>query len=230
VLSRLSRHVGFVVAPDVTRTVLRHIDFVRLTLPRVLVVLVSSTGIVSNRVVEVADQLTQDDLQTCANYLNAHFSGRTLPEIRSQLLEMMTAEKAAYDSLLAKVVAIGSAAFAADDAPRAVFLDGTSHMLEHSGTVDMERLRALFKTFEEKSRLVRILNACLDGDGVRVLIGHENPEPDLVDVAVVATRVGGDQGFGVGVLGSTRMEYPRVLAVVDQVARTVSETIRDLEP
>ena len=88
-------------------------------------------------------------------------------------------------------------------------------------------MRALFKTFEEKSRLVRLLNACLSGDGIRVLIGHENPDPDLRDLSLVAARcaVEGDEGFGLGVLGSTRMEYAHVVALVDHVARAVSDVL-----
>ena len=89
-------------------------------------------------------------------------------------------------------------------------------------------MRALFRTFEEKSRLVRILNACIAGDGIRVLIGHENPDPELRDLSLVTAscRVEGEPGFGLGVLGSTRMEYAHVVSLVDHVARAVSEILR----
>jgi heat-inducible transcriptional repressor len=89
-------------------------------------------------------------------------------------------------------------------------------------------MRALFRTFEEKSRLVRILNACIAGDGIRVLIGHENPDPELRDLALVTAScpVEGAPGVGLGVLGSTRMEYAHVVSLVDHVARAVSDILR----
>jgi heat-inducible transcriptional repressor len=231
-LSRLSRSVAFVVAPALERTTFQHIDLVRLSGPKVLVVMVSSAGILTHKVIEVEEPVVQDELQTCANYLNTHFAGQTLSTIRARLLQMMGEEKAAYDSLLQKVVRVGERAFT-DDVGRAtsVFLDGTSYILDQASFSDLDRLRSLFKTFEEKNRLVKILNACMAGTGVRILIGHENPEPDLADMAVVtaAYPVDGAPGFGVGVLGSTRMEYARVIALVDHVGRGVASALEDLK-
>ena len=227
-LSRLSRHVGFVLAPDIAATSFRHIDLVALAHPRVLVVMVSATGIVTNKVVEVEEKLSPEDLQACANYLNANYSGQTLSAIRAQLLDLMKEEKALYDSLLQKVVALGERAFAVEEGEASVYLDGTSSILEHVG--DVERMRALFRTFEEKGRLVKILNACLSGEGIRILIGHENPDPGLRDLALVTARcpVEGETGWGLGVRGSTRMEYAHVVALVDHVSRAVSDVLRGL--
>jgi heat-inducible transcriptional repressor len=227
-LSRLSRHVGFVLAPDIARATFRHIDFVPLAHPRVLVVMVSSTGLVTHKVIELAAPVPPEELQACANYLNQSFTGMSLGDIRRRLLELMSEEKAQYDSLLQKVVALGGRAFEADGGEASVYLDGTSNIIARPEFEDVEKMRALFKTFEEKSRLVRLLNACLSGDGIRVLIGHENP-PDLRDLSLVAARCavdGDEEGFGLGVLGSTRMEYAHVVALVDHVARAVSDVLR----
>jgi heat-inducible transcriptional repressor len=91
-------------------------------------------------------------------------------------------------------------------------------------------MRALFKTFEEKSRLVKILNACLSGDGLRIIIGHENPDPELHDMAMVTARyaLDGEPGFGLGVMGSTRMEYARMITLVDHVGRAVARALAEL--
>src|SRR5262249_14960808 len=110
-LSRLSRHVGFVLAPDIARTSFRHIDLVPLVHPRVLVVMVSATGLVTHKVIEVEERLEPAQLTECANYLNVHFTGMPLARIRTRLLEMMGEEKALYDSLLQRVVALGERAF-----------------------------------------------------------------------------------------------------------------------
>ncbi len=225
-LSRLSRHVGFVLAPDIARTSFRHIDLVPLAHPRVLVVMVSASGLVTHKVIEVTEKLGPEDLQACANYLNTHFSGMSLADIRRRLLELMTEEKALYDALLKKVVPLGERVFDLDT-EGSVYLDGTSNILARPEFDDLERMRALVKTFEEKGRLVQILNACLSGDGIRVLIGHENPDPELRDLSLVTARVEGDDGgLGLGVLGSTRMEYAHVVSLVDHVARAVAEVLR----
>ena len=152
----------------------------------------------------------------------------TLAEIRTRLLELMKQEKALYDTLLQNVVALGERAFSVSESEASVYLDGTSNILVRPEFDDVERMHALFRTFEEKSRLVRILNACIAGDGIRVLIGHENPDPGLRDMSLVTAscRVEGEPGFGVGVLGSTRMEYAHVVSLVDHVARAVSQILQ----
>jgi heat-inducible transcriptional repressor len=227
-LSRLSRHVGFVLAPDIAKTSFRHVDLVDLGHPRVLVVMVSASGIVTHKVVDVEERISPTDLQACANYLNAHFTGVPLGEIRTRLLDLMKEEKALYDKLLQRVVALGERAFSVSQGDAAVYIDGTSNILSLPEFDDLERMRALFRTFEEKGRLVRILNACIAGEGIRVLIGHENPDPELRGLSLVAARceLEGAPGVGLGVLGSTRMEYAHVVSLVDHVARAVSEILR----
>jgi heat-inducible transcriptional repressor len=231
VLSRLTRNVGFVLAPEISRATFRHLDLVRLPHPRILVVMVSRGGLVTSKVIEVDEPIEQDDLQACANYLNAHFSGLTLGAIHAQLVQLMGEEKALYDTLLQNVAAVGQRAFAVEGETANVYLGGTSNILDHPEfEANVHRMRALFKTFEEKSRLVKILNACLAGDGLRIIIGHEIPDPELQDLALVTAtyRVDGETACGVGVMGATRMEYGRVVALVDHIARAVSRTLEEL--
>jgi heat-inducible transcriptional repressor len=229
-LSRLSRQVGFVLAPEMQRTSFRHIDLVRLPHPRILVVMVSGAGLVTHKVIEMEEELTQDDLQACANYLNAHFTGMTLATIRARLLDMMGEEAALYDLLLKRVVSVGERAFAATSDGVSVYLDGASNMLEQAEFEDVRRMRSLLRTFEEKDRLVKILNACLSGGGVRVIIGHENRDPELRGMTLVTASypAQGEASWGLGVMGSTRMEYARVMALVDHVARTLARTLQEL--
>lgn len=229
-LSQLTRNVGFVLAPDISGSSFRHIDLVPLPPPRVLVVMVSATGLITNKVIELDEQPPPEQLQECANYLNQHFAGMHLGAIRRRLLELMREEKAAYDRLLHQVVTVGERAFSGTSGEGNLYLDGTSHMLDQAHGEDLERLRSLFRTFEEKTRLVKILNACIGGEGLRILIGRENPEPGLREMSLVAAAypVAGEAGFGVGVLGSTRMEYARVIALVDHVARAFADALAEL--
>jgi heat-inducible transcriptional repressor len=231
ILSRLTHNVGFVLEREMGRDTFRRLDLVRLPHPRILVVMVSRRGLVSSKVIEVEDSIDQDGLQACANYLNSHFSGLTLPAIHAQLLELMKQEKALYDSLLQKVVSVGPRAFAVGSDTASVYLGGTSNILDQPEfEANLARMRTLFKTFEEKSRLVKILNACLAGDGLRIIIGHEIPDPEWQDLALVTASypVAGETGCGVGVMGATRMEYARVVALVDHIARSVSRTLQEL--
>jgi heat-inducible transcriptional repressor len=229
-LSRLSGQVGFVLAPDLAKATFRHLDLVRLSHPRFLVVMVSQSGIATSKIVEVEEPLGPEQLQACANYLNSHFAGLSLAEIHSRLLDLMKQERALYDSLLKSVVALGERAFAASPADKDIYLDGTSNMLDPKVFEDLDRMKALFRTFEEKSRLVRILNACMAGDGLRIVIGRENPEPDLRETSLVTASydLEGADGFGLGVLGSTRMEYASAVTLVDHVARAVSQMLREM--
>ena len=231
ILSRQSGKVGFVLAPEPEAAAFRHVDLVRLPHPRILVVLVSMSGLVTNKVIEVEDEMTQDELQACANYLNVHFSGLELPAIRQRLLELMQQEKALYDSLLKRAVSVGERAFSgAGEA--SVYLDGASNILLQPELADRDRMQALFKAFEEKGRLVKILNACLSPRGVRITIGHENPDPDLHSVALVTATIPleAGAGWGLGVMGSTRMEYARMIVLVEHVARALDQALKDLRP
>jgi heat-inducible transcriptional repressor len=229
VLSKHSGNVGFVLVPDIGGTTFRHVDLVRLPHPRILVVMVARSGLVTNKVIEVDDQLTQDDLQACANYLNTHFAGLDLAAIRARLLELMTQEKALYDSLLKSVVSVGGRAFAGQGEPD-LYLDGTSNILDKAEFDDADRIRGVFKAFEEKSRLVKIVNACLSQQGVRIVIGQENPDPALRNTAMVVAscQIEGDATWGLGVVGSTRMEYARMIALVEHVAAALNRTLEEL--
>jgi heat-inducible transcriptional repressor len=231
VLSRQSGNVGFVLVPDLDAATFRHVDLVRLPHPRILVVLVSMTGLVTNKIIDLDEEMSQDDLQACANYLNVNFSGLALPAIRRRLLELMNEDKALYDSLLKRAASVAERAFAGTSEP-SVYLDGASNILRQRELVDGDRMRALFQAFEEKGRLVKILNACLSPRGVRITIGHENPDPDLHSVALVTATIPLEAGlgWGLGVMGSTRMEYPRMIALVEHVARALDQALKEFRP
>lgn len=228
VLSRHSGRMGFVLVPDLGQTTFRHIDLIRLPPPRILVVMVSSTGLVTNRLIEIDDEISQDELHACANYLNTHFAGLGLDAIRARILELMGQEKALYDSLLKNVVSVGERAFAGEGVPD-VYLDGASNILDPREQ-DLDRMRALFRTFEEKTRLVKILNACLSSEGVRITIGSENPDPELHRMALVTATfpLEGEGAWGLGVLGSTRMEYARMITLVEHVARALAQALQGI--
>ncbi len=226
VLSRLSHQIGVVVTPNVSRVRLRHIEFVRLAPRRVVAIIVAETGVVHNKVFETEEDYVQDQLDRAGRFLTDTFGGSTLLEIRERIMTMMAEEKASFDRPLHDALALGRASVEGTSAPaegHSVFVDGTSNLLGAPEFGDADRLRAVLKTFEEKHHIVHILNRCIEEGraGVRVLIGSETHVPDLQRCTLVASAYGpeGTPLGALGVVGPTRMEYAKAVALVDYVSR-----------
>ena len=226
VLSQVSHQIGVVVTPNVSELRLRHIEFVRLAPRRVVAVIVADTGVIHNKVLDAEEDYAQDHLDRAGRYLTDEFQGRTLPDIRERILAMMAEEKALYDQLLHDALTLARASV--DAVPEAaagsqIYVDGTSNLLDVPELADVERLRVIFRAFEEKSRLVRILNRCLDEGrtGVRVFIGSEAHIPDVNNLTLITSPYGpeGAPRGALGVIGPMRMEYARAVALVDYVSR-----------
>ena len=229
-LSQLSDNVGIVVSPSSTRDILQHIEFVRLPDARILVITVSRAGRVQNRVIRSEGDFAQDELNATSRYLIENFHGWTLAEIRDELLRRMSEEKALYDQFLRNAVLLCSQSLQEGDQPD-VFIEGASNIIAKPDFADTERMRALFKMFEQKSRIVKILNECIENasrEAVAVRIGSENRFADLRDCTVIASACvypGGGTVGSIGVVGPTRLEYERLIAVVDYIARLFDRAV-----
>jgi heat-inducible transcriptional repressor len=231
-LSLISDNVGVALSPSTSQHTLRQIEFVQLTDGRILVITVSETGFVQDRVVRLDEEIPQDDLDRTARFITEHYRGCSLPEIRASLLERMSEEKALYDRLLKTAILVCDRSFAMDEGTNGVYVDGTLKMIEKQDFADTERMRSLFRMFEEKSRLVKILNECLAerSDGkVCIQIGAENRVSALRDCTIVASplHIGDRIVGGIGVVGPTRMEYARVISAVDYVAKLFERVLLD---
>jgi heat-inducible transcriptional repressor len=231
-LSRLSRHMGVVVSPHIVRVRLRDIEFVKLGPRRVLVIIVAASQMIHNKMIEIDEDLDQERLDRIGRYLTETFKDHTLPEIRDRILEMMNQEKTLYDTLLRDALKLGQASVEnveTEEGTGRVFMDGTANLLAEPEFNSIDRLKGLFRTFEEKHELLRVLNSCLEQDaaGVRVLIGSENPSRQMSDCALVAATYGvpGATLGTLGIIGPTRMEYARAIALVDSVARLFSNSL-----
>ena len=229
-LSALSNNVGIVVSPSLADDRLQHIEFVNLSDNRILVVLVSAQNLVHNKIVRLNIQLTREELEQTANYLNGAFSGKSLVEIRAEIIRLMHEEKTLFDKLLQTAVILCSQSIEDDeDKLGEVYIDGTSNILTKGDFADLERLRDLLRTIGEKSRLVEILSECIgrenaSADGVQVVIGRENRSPSLQNCSLISApyRIGGSSAIGtLSVLGPTRIEYARMISIVSYVARTL---------
>src|SRR6185369_13298610 len=206
VLSALSQNVGIVVSPSLADNRLKHIEFVQLPDKRILVVLVSTAGIIHNKVVRISDEFTQDELDRTARYLNTEFSGMSLLTIRARVVELMNEEKALYDRLLQNAVLLCERSLEGEETIGGeVYVDGASNILTKPDFDDVERMRDLFRMFEEKSRLIKILNECVHeqpfaGD-VHVVIGREHPTDSMRSCALITAPYQVGQNGGVGTLG-----------------------------
>jgi heat-inducible transcriptional repressor len=229
-LSTLSKNVGIVVSPSLADDRLQHIEFVGLSDNRILVVLVSAPNIVHNKIIRLNMSLGREELERTANYLNSEFVGKSLSEIRAEILKLMHEEKTLFDKLLQTAVILCSQSIE-DDADRLgeVYIDGTSNMLSMGDFADLERLRELLSTIGEKSRLLQILNECVAREPaamgqVQILIGSENRSPSLQNCTLISApyRIGDSSAVGsLSVLGPTRIEYARMISIVSYVAQTL---------
>ena len=232
-LSQFSENVGIVVSPSIAHDVIKHIDFVRLSDGRILVITVSRAGLVQDRLVRIDEDLSQDELNSTANYVNANFSGMSLSAIRAELLKRLSEEKALYDRLLQNAMMICNRGLEdTEQTPPDVFVEGASNIVTKPDFADAERMRELLRLFEEKSRLIKILTECLGGDAaqpVAIRIGAENSLPGLRRCAVITSYYGyGDQIVGsVGVVGPVRMEYARMIGIVNYIARLLEQALAD---
>jgi heat-inducible transcriptional repressor len=229
-LFRVSHHLGFALTPAVEDT-LQRIDFVPLDGSRVLVVVISAGGDVTNKVITYPGPISRDELLEAANYLSEQFAGFTLSETRVAVLERMRQDRILYDELLARALRLAGLTLEELPAETSMFVAGMPALLEvdlsEDGTA-MATLRTILSMIEEKHRLVRLLTAYIDQPGVTVVIGHEHTAPDLRNFSLVAaTYTDGQRTGTIGILGPTRMKYSRAIAAVDSVSQAVTRVLAD---
>ncbi len=226
-LSRLTRHVGCFVSAPIGDAVLKHIEFVKLHERRILTVFVDRTGVVSHRILEAGQDYSQEDLDRAGRYLTSEFEGQTLRQIRARLVSLMAEEKATFDRLLKNAITLGSSYLDAESDQRKVIVDGTANILKVPELAEAGTMHRLFATFEEKHRLVTLIDRCIDQPGVRVVIGQEAADPALDSLSFVVSqyRLGEQVSGSIGVVGPTRMEYERAMALVGYISRLLSSLL-----
>jgi heat-inducible transcriptional repressor len=223
-LSSLSQFVGVVMAPR-RPTVFRHIEFLSLSDRRVLVILVSPEGDVQNRVIHTEAAFTQSQLQEAANFLNAHYSGLTIDQVRERLLTEVEALRGEIASLMVKAVDVSSQAIETQDE---VVVAGERNLLSVSEfSSDMGNLRKMFDLFEHKTQLMRLLEVSNQAEGVRIFIGGESKVVPYEELSVVSApyEVDGKVVGTLGVIGPQRMPYDRMIQIVDITSKLVSNAL-----
>lgn len=229
-LAGLSQGAGLVLVPK-QELQIKHIEFVPLGPGKALAVLVGVDGSVENRVLELPIGLPASALEQASNYLNARLANRSLDEARIHITQEITSRKAELDDLTKTVVEQGIATWSGQEAGLdQLIVRGRSQLLKDVKAIeDLERIRHLFDDLEAKENLIRILETAKAGDGVRVFIGSENNLFSLSGSSVIARPYmnAQEEVIGViGVIGPTRMNYARILPMVDFTAQLLSRSFR----
>jgi heat-inducible transcriptional repressor len=230
-LSGLSRGAGLVVAAK-SEVSLKHIEFIQLEPTKALAVLVSQGGDVENRVLDLPVGVTASQLHEASNFLNAHIRGRTIAEARIEIARLKQETKTALDSLSQDLVERGLAVWAGGDTglPSRLIVRGRANLLENvTAQADLELMRHLFEDLENQDGLLQLLDLAEQGPGVRIFIGSENKLFSLSGSSLVVApyrdkdaRVVG----ALGVIGPTRLNYARIVPMVDYTAQLISKMLR----
>jgi heat-inducible transcriptional repressor len=224
-LSSLSQFVGVVMTPR-RPSVFRHIEFLRLSERRVLVIIVSPEGDVQNRVIHTEQDFAQSQLVEAANYLNAHYVGLTIEQVRERLKKEVETLRTEIAVLMQAAVAASSDALSPNQDD--VVISGERNLLSVTDfSSDMGQLRRAFELFEEKAQLMRLLDVAGQAEGVRIFIGGESQVVPFEELSVVSApyEVDGQVVGTLGVIGPTRMHYDRMIQIVDITSKLVSNAL-----
>jgi heat-inducible transcriptional repressor len=227
-LSEISRYAG-VVLHTFSITIFKRIEFVKIRGRQVLAIFVMESAMIHNKLIMLDEEMTQEELYQISNYLNQEFSGQPLRTIRQHVLDRMAEEKTQYDKLSQQALSVGEKTFGeTSEDENDIYLGGTSNIMDQPEFMsNLDQMKELFKAFEEKNRLISLLDKCLDEPGVHVIIGSETPFKDIRECSFVTHTYSYDnRTLGVlGVVGPKRMVYPRIMAIVDHTANIVSKIL-----
>jgi heat-inducible transcriptional repressor len=214
--------------PRHERHLFRQIELLPLSGARVLAILVTDEGEVHNRIITTDRSFTPSQLQEAANYINAMFTGQDLKEVRARLLKDLKQTHEHMDALMLRAVALAHQVVESAERQDDYMMAGQTNLMEFGELASMERLKQLFEAFNQKREILHILDRCIEADGVQIFIGEESGYSLLDEMSVVTTTYRlDDRVVGVlGVIGPTRMDYQRVIPIVDVTARLLSAALR----
>jgi heat-inducible transcriptional repressor len=227
ILSKISHCAGIVLAPRLNCVALRHIKLIRIGSSDILVVLVSRLGTAQNRVVHMDEDLNQAELDKMSNYLSGVAKGLSLPQLREKIIEEMRKEKTLYNRLLSRAMKLGMEVLT-ESRKDDVYVDGRLNILEQPEfSEDARKLKKIFKAFEEKNLLIRLLDKSIGSKDVQVDIGFENGSDGIEGCSIVKAPYGNKENTlgTLGVIGPVRMNYPLVIPLVRYTADMLGEIL-----
>jgi heat-inducible transcriptional repressor len=230
VLSLVSSGVGVAIANTGQKNALDHVYFSRQGEKKVLAVVVTSAGVVHDRMMRLDEDLNQTDLDTAANYINENFRGWTISSVKTEIARRIERERSEYGRLMRSLEELyRSGALGTEEATRNVFVEGVSNLVVKEE--DRERLRELLRTLEEKERVAQLLSAYLDTpqEAVRVVIGLEEAVPEMRNFVLIGApaHVGGEVRGSLAVIGPTRMDYQHTITAVSYIAQLFDKLLNE---
>lgn len=225
-LALLTGQAALVMAPRLESVELERVKFIRVRPCEVLAVFVPRTGVIRSQLVRAERDYRQEELDRMARYLNEALRGRTLDEARCWIEEELRMERARYDRFVREALTLGEGALGAN-IPAELYIEGSAQALEQPEFSDLDKVRELMRALDDKTALLDLLERAVRGQELTVSIGSENYDPHLADFAVVAAPyVGGSKPLGgLAVVGPVRMDYERVIPLIEYTARTLSRIL-----
>jgi len=227
-LSGLSSCAGLVFAPKAENPI-RQIEFVLLAPGRALAVLVNSTGGVENRMMEVSPEVTATSLQQASSYLNSHIARKTLAQATEQIKTELQNHQSQLDALTARVVEAGIASLSPQESGGHLFIKGQSNLLDDiTAFEDLERIRSLFDALEAKETMLALLQATTAADGIKIFIGSKNKLFSHSGCTMIISPYKNQETQiigAIGVIGPTRLNYGRIIPVVNYTSQMISKII-----
>lgn len=223
-LANMARQASVVIVSRPDQQRLRSVNLMRAAVDKILLVAVMQGGYVQHRLIEGEPDLTAGELEKISAYLNELAGGLTLPQLRVRILAELRQEKARYDKVMHRALTVGARALS-DSGPGEVFVEGRANILDQPEFAeDVQRLKRILRAFEEKTVIFRLLDRAMASQAIQVSIGPENPVEDMGDVSVVASgyRQGPSAVGSIGLIGPVRMDYSRVIPLVEYTANLLT--------
>jgi len=226
-LASISQYTSIVIEPKVNTMLFKEVEFVKLSKYTILVVFITSSGMVHKRIVHTDEELGINVLNEMKWYMNEKFSGVPFYVLRDGILGDVRQEKEIFNNLCAKIRDTLDAIID-EKSKREVYIEGTSKMIGVPEFSDLERLKELFQTLERKEKLITLLDSCLREDGISIIMGHENDMKEMRGMSIISSpyQVGEDSYGFLGVIGPIRMNYSRIIPIVNYTAKTVTNILR----
>ncbi len=226
-ISLLSHYLGVAMSPNPYITTLKKVELFIHRANKIAAILFTNEGLIKSKVITTDIKVTQKDLNRITGYLNSEFSGFTFDEIRHKILKEMSREKLLCDSLISKAIDICREAFFPSHGD--LFIAGLPEVLELPDFADLQKIRELSRALEDKHTMVKILDKLSESDGVQIIIGSENTMDEMKELTLVgASCKEGNKPIGViGIIGPTRMNYPKAITIVDITAKFISKMLAE---
>ena len=226
-LSDYTDNLGFVISPSISKVNFRHLRFIKISEEKVMIILVTTSKLVLTEVVKAKDYYTQVELDNSSRYINENFRGKSLFNAQEYLLKEVPKFKMRFEDIIQKLLSLLQDYMSQKDTEGKLFLEGTSKLLMNPDIFEKKNLHSLLKSFEEKTRLTKLLSDIISLDRVKVLIGSELNIPNISDCSIILSHYGYDRQVlgSLGVLGPKRIPYKKIIPLVESVAKKLSKAI-----